>query len=99
MSTLSLLGSFAIVGVVVSAAIEYTKNLFTAATPAKRTLYMLGLSVIGGVIVYFFHLIPANVITDIVGVIAAVNSAYVFLVQYLPNGSVIPNTPSTTTTS
>jgi hypothetical protein len=94
MSTLSVLGSFAVVGVVVSAVIEYTKNLFTAATAGKRTVYMLVLSVLGGLVVYFFHLIPANVVSDVVGVIAAVNSAYVFLVQYLPNGPSVPATPS-----
>ena len=37
--------------------------------------------------VYFFHLIPQAWLTDFVGVIAAVNTAYVFLVQYLPNNT------------
>jgi hypothetical protein len=90
MNTIAILGSFAVVGVVVSIVIEYTKNLFAAATATQRTLYMLGISVIGGVIVYFFHLIPTTIVNDVIGVIAAVNSAYVFLVQYLPN-----STPST----
>lgn len=93
MQTLTLLSSFAIVGVVVSLVVEYTKNLFTEATATKRTFYMLGLSVLGGLIVYFWHLVPTNFVTTVVDVIAAVNTAYLFLVQYLPNSSPAPVVP------
>lgn len=93
MNTITLLSSYAIVGLVLSLIVEYTKNIFTEATAAQRTMYMLGISVVGGLIVYFWHLIPGNYITDAIGVIAAVNTAYLFLVQYLPNSSVQPLTP------
>jgi hypothetical protein len=85
MQTLTTLGSFAVVGFVASLVIEYTKNLFTKSTVGQRTAYTLGISVLGGLGVYFFHLVPQNVITDLVGVVAAVNTFYVFVVQYLPN--------------
>ncbi len=92
MQTITTLGSFAVVGVLASLVIEYTKNIFGSASPTMRTLYGLGISIIGGAGVYFFPLVPQNILTDIVGMIAAVNTAYVFLVQYLPNAA--PTTPS-----
>lgn len=85
MDTITLLSQFAIVGVLVSLVIEYTKNFLTKATPGARTAYMIILSLIGGLIIYFWNLVPVNFVTAAVGVIAAVNTAYVFLVQYLPN--------------
>lgn len=96
MQTLTTLGSFAVVGVVVSLVIEYTKKFFSAASPTMRTIYGLVASVIGGIIVYTFPFIPQNILSDVVGVIAAVNTAYVFLVQYLPNSptAVTPTTPA-----
>lgn len=95
MDTITTLGSFAIVGVLGSLVIEYTKNIFTTATQGKRITYMLVISLVGGLVVYFFHLIPANFVTDFVGIVAAVNTAYLFLVQFLPNWN--PLTPVTTT--
>jgi hypothetical protein len=88
MNIVETLSSFAVVGVIVSLVIEYSKPYFTNATPTLRTIYGLLLSVIGGSIIYVWHLIPGAWITDAIGVIAAVNTAYVFLVQYLPNGNV-----------
>ena len=96
MNIITTLSSFAVVGVVVGLVIEYTKNFFTSATATQRTLYALALSIIGGAVVYFWHLIPGNYISDGVGVIAAVNTAYVFIIQYLPNNS--PATPASSTT-
>ncbi len=91
MATLTTLSSFAVVGVVVSLIIEYTKKYFAEADTTMRTIYGLIASIIGGVIVYGFPFIPQNIIADVIGVIAAVNTAYVFLVQYLPNSSVPPS--------
>lgn len=85
MNIIATLGSFAVVGVIVSLIGEYTKNFVTKASTAQRTIYLLALSIVGGLVVYFWHLVPSAWITDVVGVIAAVNTAYVFLVQYLPN--------------
>ena len=93
MQTLTLLSQFAVVGVVVSIVVEYTKGIFTKATQGQRIGYMLLLSVVGGLIVYFFHLIPENYVTTAVGVIAAVNTAYTVLVQFLPNWN--PAAPAT----
>lgn len=85
LTSFTTLGSFAVVGVFLSILIEYTKNIFTKATAGQRIGYMLGLSVLGGLGVYFWHLVPTNFVTTAVGVIAAVNMAYTFLVQFLPN--------------
>lgn len=95
MNILTTLGSFAVVGVVVSAVIEYTKGFFTKATQGERMAYMIGLSIVGGLVVYFWHMVPTDYVTTAVGVIAAVNTAYTFLVQFLPNWG--PATPATTT--
>ena len=96
MNVLTTLGSFAVVGVIVGLVIEYTKSFFTSATSTQRTLYALALSIVGGLIVFFWHLIPDAWLTDVVGVIAAVNTAYVFIIQYLPNTP--PATPASSTT-
>ena len=85
MDIITQLSSFAVVGVVVALVIEYTKKYVTEATATQRTLYALALSIVGGAVVYFWHLIPGAYITTAVGVIAAVNTAYLFIVQYLPN--------------
>lgn len=82
-STLQTLLSFALTGVVISAVAENTKLFLTKA--GHRTLYVVGLSVVGGLIVYYGHLIPENIIVTIVGVWAAANSAYLAIVQFLPN--------------
>ena len=87
MNILTTLSQFAVVGVLVGLVGEYTKNLLTKEGSLGRTLYILALSLVGGAVVYFFHLIPQAWLTDFVGVIAAVNTAYVFLVQYLPNNT------------
>ena len=89
MDIITQLSSFAVVGVVVALVIEYTKKYVTQATATQRTLYGLALSIVGGAVVYFWHLIPGSWITDGVGVIAAVNTAYVFIVQYLPNNQTV----------
>ena len=100
MNIITTLSSFAVVGVLVGLVIEYTKTFFTSATATQRTLYALLLSLIGGAIVYFWHLIPGSWITDGVGVIAAVNTAYVFIIQYLPNTPTasVSATPASSTT-
>ena len=87
MNLITTLSQFAVVGVVVGLVAEYTKTFLTKEGSLARTLYVLALSLVGGAVVYFFHLIPQEWLTDFVGVIAAVNTAYVFLVQYLPNNT------------
>lgn len=92
MNIVTQLGSFAIVGIVGSLIVEYTKNFLVEQTAGKRTFYGLLIAFILGLIVYFWHLIPDAWLTDVVGVVAAMNTAYVFLVQYLPN--LFPSTPA-----
>lgn len=75
MNTLQLISGFALTGVVITAVAQYTKSFLSHA--GHRTLYVVGLSVAGGLIVYFGHLIPENWIADVIGVWAAANSAYI----------------------
>lgn len=82
---ITTVASFAITGVVVGLLVEYTKKFFTDKTPAQRTIYTLALSVVGGLVVFFWHLIPQNIVVDIVGVVGAVNTAYLVFIKYLPN--------------
>ena len=96
-TTIQTLLSFALTGVVISAVAEYTKSFLSKA--GHRTLYVVGLSIVGGLIVYYGHLIPQNIVMTTVGVWAAANTAYLAIVQFLPNSTpATQTTPSTPTT-
>lgn len=96
MNTIQLISSFALTGVVISAVAEYTKSFLDKA--GHRTLYVVGLSIVGGLCVYFAHLVPTNIVTTLVGVWAAANTAYLAIVQFLPNNTTPSATVSTTST-
>ena len=84
--------SFALTGAVVSAIVEFTKGFLN--TQQKRTAYVVGMSVLGGLGVYFFHLIPTDVVTTIFGIWAAANTVYIAVTQYLgPTQPVTPVVP------
>ncbi len=95
MNTVQTLLSFALTGVVISSVAEYTKTFLNKA--GHRTLYVVGLSIVGGLIVYYGHLIPENIVMTIVGVWAAANTAYIAIIQFLPNST--PTTPVATGTT
>ena len=95
MNTVTLIVSFALTGAVVSAVVEYTKGFLAKAT--HRTVYVVGVSVLGGLVVYFFHLVPTNIVETLVGVWAAANTVYVAVTQYLGTStpaSIQPATPT-----
>lgn len=75
--TLQLLLSFALTGVVIASVAQYTKAFLEKSS--HRTWYVLGLSVIGGLIVYYGHLIPTNLIVTLVGIWASANTVYLTL--------------------
>jgi len=81
MDTVSVITSFALTGVVVSAVVEFTKGFL--AKSSHRTLYVVGLSVVAGLGVYFFHLVPTNIVETLVGVWAAANTVYVAVAKPL----------------
>lgn len=90
----SVILSFALTGFIVSLFGEYTKQFL--AKSAHRTLYFLGLSIVGGLVVYYWNLIPTDIVTTLIGIYAACNTAYVAFVQFLPNST--PTPPATQTT-
>ena len=75
MDTLTLLGGFAITGALVSIVTQFTKKYILSSN--LRMVYVIALSVVGGLVVYFFHLIPTNIVNSIIGVWAAANTVYV----------------------
>lgn len=81
MNTFQAFLSLGLTGAVVSAVAEYTKGFLAQA--GHRTLYVVGLSVVGGLAVYFFHLIPANWVAICLGVWASANTVYIAVTQYL----------------
>ena len=81
--------SFALTGAVVSGLVEYTKGFLAKA--GHRTLYVIGISIVGGLGVYFFHLVPTNWVEACLGVWAAANTVYIAVTQYLPIGT--PSAP------
>lgn len=73
---------YAVVGVVLSLLIEYTKGFLSSS--ANRTLYALLISCLGGVAIYFSGLIPQSVYSVALQVIGSVNTMYLLLVRYIP---------------
>lgn len=88
MNTLQTVLSFAVTGAVLSGLAEYTKSFLVKS--GHRVLYVLGISIVGGLGVYFFHLVPTNWVETILGVWASVNTAYLAITQWLPSSTTPP---------
>jgi hypothetical protein len=82
MDTLTLISSFALTGLVVSTFAEFTKDFLDK--QGHKTLYVIALSIIGGLGIYYAHLVPTNIVETLVGVWAAANTVYVALIKLLP---------------
>ncbi len=81
METLTLLGQYALSGLVLSSIIQLTKKWIQS--KPGRIWWAVLLSVIGGVLVYGLQFIPGNYLEIIVGLWASANSVYLVLFGYL----------------
>lgn len=72
---------FAITGVIVTAAVQAAKQ-FVDKTGHKIAI-SVSFSIVGGVVAYFVGAIPNNILTDIVGVLAAANGLYALVIKPL----------------
>lgn len=70
---------FALTGVIVSAAVQALKQ-FVSKT-GHTIAISVGLSVVGGLVVYFIGAVPETWLTAIVGVLAASNAIYALVIK------------------
>lgn len=77
--TLLTIGSFAITGVLVSAIVQFTKDFMDKS--GHKVLYTIGISILGGVILYFLNFVPANIIEIVIGVWASANTFYLAVIK------------------
>ncbi len=75
---LSVLGSLAIVGVALSLLTQWLKTKFDQ---VHTQAIVIGLSVVGGV-VYFFLKDHTNIVADIIAILAAADTFYMYVLQY-----------------
>lgn len=87
----STIAPYAITGAIVSIFVQYTKDFLNKST--HKFFYVIGASILIGIIAKFANLIPGEWFTAISGVWASANSAYLFFSQF--SGS----TSQTTTTT
>ena len=88
---------FAVIGTVISIIIEYTKQFLDKS--GHRTVYALLISFLGGLVIYFSGYIPETWYTIALGVIGAVNTMYLILIQYVPLNTPPETQPVTQTPS
>jgi len=86
---IATIGGFALTGALVSALVQYTKGFI--AKKGNRTLYVIGISVIGGLVAYFFHLVPTDIVETVLGVWASANTVYIAVAKFLPASPTMPS--------
>ena len=84
-----VLGSLAIVGVIVSLLVQWLKNKFDA---FQAQVFAVGLSIVAGV-VYFFLKAHTNLLADCLSILATAEVVYAYILQYLENPTPIPPAP------
>ena len=90
---------FAITGGIVSLIVQYTKAAFEKS--AHKTLWAIGIAIVAGIVVQFAGLVPTNWLTTIAAIVAAANTWYLLVLQWLEtpdtsapvNSTPIPPTP------
>ena len=73
-SVLATVGTYALTGAVIAAVTQYLKQFIEK--KGHKFLICLGLSIVGGALVYAIGFIPQNIVEVILGVWAAANSVY-----------------------
>lgn len=75
---------FALTGVLVSAFVQVAKQFL--AKSGHKVLLLVASSLVIGAAAYFVGLLPQNVLTAVLGVLASANTVYVLFVKWVEPG-------------
>lgn len=91
----AVIAPYAITGGIVSLIVQATKSAFEKS--GHKALLAIGVSVVAGVIVQFIGFVPTNWLTTIAAVLAAANTWYLLVLQWIETPT-LPPTPQPTST-
>lgn len=73
----ALIGSYALTGAIISSIIQATKNWLSSRN--QKVVWTILISMTGGIVIYYFNLLPGHIILVLAGIFASAETFYTLI--------------------